>query len=134
MRPRHDPGVWSYLSDGHFYPAKGVAGGGPGRGSDVWKYRWKDGKEERIELEKMSVETVSPEEVLVSESCGGGGFGSPLHRDPERVRRDVREGYVSVDRAREVYGVVLNLGKELFEVDYEETNELREQKKKEMDR
>ena len=78
----------------------------------------------------MSVETVSPEETLVSESCGGGGFGSPLDRDPEGVRRDAREGYVSAEKAREVYGVVLDLEKELFDVDYEETEELRARMKK----
>jgi N-methylhydantoinase B len=37
----------------------------------------------------------------------GGGFGDPLERDPEQVAADVREGFVSANRAREVYGVVL---------------------------
>ena len=40
-------------------------------------------------------------------SGGGGGFGSPLERDPERVAFDVAEGYVTATEAREVYGVVL---------------------------
>src|SRR6185369_1168027 len=39
--------------------------------------------------------------------AGGGGFGDPLTRDPERVRADVRGGYVSPARARDGYGVVL---------------------------
>jgi N-methylhydantoinase B len=43
-------------------------------------------------------------------TSGGGGWGDPLERDPERVLRDVREGYVSVERAREAYGVVLHSG------------------------
>jgi N-methylhydantoinase B len=37
----------------------------------------------------------------------GGGWGSPLERDPERVLADVRNEYVSVEAAREVYGVVV---------------------------
>ncbi|MCC7462126.1 MAG: hydantoinase B/oxoprolinase family protein, partial [Gammaproteobacteria bacterium] len=41
-------------------------------------------------------------------NSGGGGWGSPLARDPERVREDVRNGFVSVARAREVYGVVVD--------------------------
>jgi N-methylhydantoinase B len=35
---------------------------------------------------------------------GGGGYGSPAERDPEAVRRDVREGYVSAEAARRDYG------------------------------
>ena len=38
---------------------------------------------------------------------GGGGFESPLLRDPEAVREDVLDEYVSVEAARERYGVVL---------------------------
>jgi N-methylhydantoinase B len=39
---------------------------------------------------------------------GGGGWGSPSGRDPEAVRRDVREGYVSAEAARRDYGIALN--------------------------
>ena len=38
----------------------------------------------------------------------GGGFGDPLERDVERVVADVRDGLVSVARAREDYGVVID--------------------------
>jgi N-methylhydantoinase B len=38
---------------------------------------------------------------------GGGGFGSPLERDPEAVRKDIVAGVVSLESAREEYGVVL---------------------------
>jgi N-methylhydantoinase B len=38
---------------------------------------------------------------------GGGGWGDPFARDPERVRRDVRDGYVSVAAARADYGVII---------------------------
>jgi N-methylhydantoinase B len=38
---------------------------------------------------------------------GGGGWGAPSERDPEAVRRDVREGYVSPEAARRDYGVVV---------------------------
>jgi N-methylhydantoinase B len=37
---------------------------------------------------------------------GGGGWGDPYSREPERVLRDVRDGYVSLDGARDDYGVV----------------------------
>lgn len=38
---------------------------------------------------------------------GGGGWGDPLHREPERVRIDVRDGYVTVAGAARDYGVVV---------------------------
>jgi N-methylhydantoinase B len=38
---------------------------------------------------------------------GGGGFGNPLEREPERVSRDVRDGYVTIEGAARDYGVVV---------------------------
>ena len=57
------------------------------------------------------------------ESGGGGGYGDPLERDPEAVRADVREGFVSAERARDGYGVVLDAA---GEVDEEATAAARE--------
>ena len=39
---------------------------------------------------------------------GAGGYGPPWERDPQAVRRDVIEDYVSIDGARRDYGVVLD--------------------------
>jgi N-methylhydantoinase B len=39
--------------------------------------------------------------------AGGGGFGDPLERDVEKVRADVLDGNVSIDHARDAYGVVV---------------------------
>ncbi len=39
---------------------------------------------------------------------GGGGWGEPLRREPDRVLSDVRNGYASLEHAREAYGVVIN--------------------------
>jgi N-methylhydantoinase B len=56
----------------------------------------------------ISVDTVVDiGEKLVSEGCGGGGFGDPLDRDPDRVLGSVLAGRVSEERAGSVYGVVL---------------------------
>ena len=43
---------------------------------------------------------LQPGERIVSVSAGGGGYGDPLERAPERVLHDVREGWVSPERAR----------------------------------
>jgi N-methylhydantoinase B len=40
-------------------------------------------------------------------TTGGGGWGDPLEREPDWVQRDVIEGKVSLEAAREDYGVVL---------------------------
>ena len=44
---------------------------------------------------------------LVYQFGGGGGWGDPLARDPAAVLDDVWDEYVSVDAARERYGVVI---------------------------
>ena len=54
---------------------------------------------------------------------GGGGHGDPLEREPAQVTRDVEDGLVSVERARDVYGVVLKEGERpgTYTVDAEAT-------------
>ena len=47
-------------------------------------------------------------DLLRLETCGGGGWGDPWSRDPERVRQDVARGFVSVRGALEDYGVALD--------------------------
>jgi N-methylhydantoinase B len=46
-------------------------------------------------------------EVIRIRTTGGGGWGDPLNRPPDRVAADVRDGKVSAEGAREDYGVVL---------------------------
>jgi N-methylhydantoinase B len=40
--------------------------------------------------------------------AGGGGYGDPLERDPERVAEDVREEKLTIDYVRREYGVVID--------------------------
>ncbi|MEU4327275.1 hydantoinase B/oxoprolinase family protein [Nonomuraea dietziae] len=49
-------------------------------------------------------------EVIRIRTTGGGGWGSPYERDPEKVAADVRDGKVSVEGARTDYGVVFEEG------------------------
>jgi N-methylhydantoinase B len=48
-----------------------------------------------------------PQAMIRYRTNAGGGWGDPLERDPERVRRDVRDEYVSVAGAARDYGVVV---------------------------
>jgi len=66
-----------------------------------------------------------PDQKVVLRLPGGGGFFSPLERDPELVRQDVLNGYVSLQAARDEYGVILN---ESLEIDLQETERLRGEK------
>jgi N-methylhydantoinase B len=61
-------------------------------------------------------------DVLTMEFAGGGGWGDPRERTPERVREDVERGYVSHDAARDDYGVVV---KDDLSVDTAATAKLR---------
>ena len=56
---------------------------------------------------------------------GGGGFEPPLERDPKSVLYDVINKYVTIERAKEDYGVIIN---NKFEINNEETLKLRNQK------
>jgi N-methylhydantoinase B len=91
-------------SDGHETPARGAKGGGDGAPAHAILRR-RDGTEE--ELSGFHRVTVEDGETMISISCGGGGYGDPATREPERVAHDVAEGWVSRERAREVYRVVV---------------------------
>ncbi|GAA5077892.1 N-methylhydantoinase B [Thermocatellispora tengchongensis] len=59
-------------------------------------------RERRVSTKRTRVE---PGDRVTLLTAGGGGHGDPRERDPEAVREDVAEGYVSREAAREVYGV-----------------------------
>src|SRR5579884_4501380 len=57
------------------------------------------------------------------EMPGGGGYGDPYQREPERVLADVLDGYVTVEGAARDYGVVID--PETLTIDVERTTALR---------
>jgi N-methylhydantoinase B len=71
---------------------------------------------------KIITQRLKPGEAFTLRSGGGGGFGSPLERDPELVAHDVREGYVGRRAAEEAYGVAVT---EDGAVDHTRTDALR---------
>jgi len=66
---------------------------------------------------------MKPGDVIVIDVAGGGGFGDPLDRDPEMVQEDVVQGCVSLEKAREDYGVVIDPA--TMKADLKATDELR---------
>ncbi|RQG94913.1 hydantoinase B/oxoprolinase family protein [Natrarchaeobius chitinivorans] len=97
----------------------GLDGGKPGAKNAVVLYPGTD-RERRT---GMMRETFQPGEALSNQSAGGGGYGDPYERDPERVLADVVDGYVSREGAREEYGVVVT---EELEIDRDATKARRE--------
>ena len=61
---------------------------------------------ERI-LGNIDIAIAEPGDVIHIHSPGGGGRGSALEREPERVMLDVARGYVSEEAAASLYGVVI---------------------------
>lgn len=96
-----------WASDGNVNPALGARGGLPGSRSDQFRRR-SDGTVEQ--LDPCGMVRLGPGETIVSISTAGGGYGPPRERPVERVAKDVAEGWVSPERAREVYGVAVTVG------------------------
>ena len=57
-------------------------------------------------IRKNVIETINPGERAANMNPGGGGFGDPFRRSVDAVVSDVRNGLVSIDGARDDYGVV----------------------------
>lgn len=95
-------GRWSVsgIVDRTRYAAPGLLGG-------------KDGAAGEMDLDDgtrphpKSLVDLKPHQVVNLNPPGGGGYGDPLQRDPERVRQDVIYGYVTALQAEKEYGVVV---------------------------
>ena len=109
------PVVHSAMYDRTKFPALGFAGGKTGALGDFFL---SDGTRPHPKAQYR----LSPENKVVLRLPGGGGFFPPSERDPELVRRDVLNGYISLAAAREQYGVLLRDG---AEIDWEGTRRLR---------
>ena len=106
----------SSMFDRVTYPARGRSGGASGLNGRV---RLASG----TELRAKGRQQVPGGDRLIMEMPGGGGFGNPLARDPERVRDDVVNELVSREAAQRDYGVVLTAD---GAVDEKATNRLRQ--------
>ena len=90
--------------DGQVNPPQGVRGGHAGPAAQTFHVHL-DGHENK--LPGVVECQLLPGEFVRGVDCGGGGYGSPLERDPARVLGDVLERWETLARARDVYGVVL---------------------------
>jgi len=102
--PKKDAMTVAIPCDGQMFPPKGVNGGHDSPGARTFKVA-NDGSEER--LPGVAQVTLEPGEWLRGIDNSGGGYGSPLERDPARVLYDVAERWETADRASAIYGVVV---------------------------
>jgi N-methylhydantoinase B len=98
------PTTFTILADRDRQGPWGALGGRAARVAEYVLIR--DGIESHLGS-KSTTDLVTGDIVSVR-SCGGGGYGPPEERDPERVLRDVLEDKVSAERAREEYRVVID--------------------------
>lgn len=83
---------------------QGTAGGLPGDGGR-WMINEGTGEERRLAYAIGEIEQLRQGDTVTHYTPGGGGYGPPQERDPERVRADVEAGLVSVESAAAIYRV-----------------------------
>jgi N-methylhydantoinase B len=121
------PATWSFRAEGLDTPSGyGVQGGLTGGVGEEWiapADTAVDGP--TFVPPKYGVQRLGPARMIV-DTPGGGGWGDPYCRDPQRVLRDVRDEVVSIDAAARDYGVVIRAeGLHGYCIDIEATAALR---------
>jgi N-methylhydantoinase B len=115
---------FSLRSMRHVIAPVGVVGGGPGgKGALIIN----PDKEAKRLPTRYADYPLKAGDVFQLDTPGGGGFGSALQRDPERVRADVVEGYVTPEAAEQAYGVVLRQVDGQWQVDEAATAQRRKE-------
>src|SRR5262245_24430238 len=99
---RRGTGKWSVssIADRTAYAAPGLLGGGAGAPGEV---RMDDGEK----IHAKALRDLGESDVVHVDLPGGGGYGDPFARDPEKVRWDVIDGYVTPEQAEQNYGVAV---------------------------
>jgi N-methylhydantoinase B len=114
-------GVFNGLSDRSYCPPWGLDGGKPGASGSISIRR--KGRKAPKYFRKVTGLRLGAGDLLTFCTGGGGEYGDPLTREPERVAEDVKTGYVSAAQARDVYGVVFRRG--TTNIDAARTDKLR---------
>lgn len=103
-------------------PPQGLFGGKPGK-SGQWIINEGTPEERKLGYAMGDVIFLNYGEVITCITPSGGGYGDPFERNPESVRNDVVQQLISIEKAREEYGVIIEPN--TLEIDYESTQKLR---------
>ncbi|MFD2650105.1 hydantoinase B/oxoprolinase family protein [Brucella rhizosphaerae] len=93
-----------YAADGTTFPPRGVLGGGTGKASETIKLQANGGEEVLPAFAEVVIEEGAK---IAFTASGGGGYGDPRKRDPQRVLATANRGWLSVEAALRIYGVML---------------------------
>lgn len=120
---RENPMRVTIPCDGQFAPPRGMHGGKNGKAGSTLLIQGK----KKIKLPNITNTLITKGETIHGIDSSGGGYGSPLARDPQRVLNDVLEGFESIKKARDIYGVIFtgHVEDESLTVDEKKTKELR---------
>lgn len=108
--------------DRTYFTGWGLKGGKPGGNSSFWL---NPNSNRAVNLKNTDILKIGPGDVVSIASGGAGGWGDPLERDAAAVALDVARGFVSPEKAREEYGVVLAGGEGRVAADVAATERLR---------
>jgi N-methylhydantoinase B len=99
---RRGESKWSVssIADRTNYPAPGLLGGQAGAPGEV-------GLRNGARPNPKALVDLQPDDVVHLNLPGGGGYGDPFERDPEKVLWDVIEGYITPEHAERSYGVAV---------------------------
>ena len=124
MGPRKDPIHILHICNGLESAPIGVRGGTSSKLGENVRID-KDGKEHPYPA--VMVCDLEQGELLRARDQGGGGYGPPVEREPERVLKDVENYIISQETARSVYGVAIAGSRkdDTLKIDFEATEELR---------
>jgi N-methylhydantoinase B len=111
------------FGDGDVEPAFGLYGGLDATLNKI-ELHYPDGRVYQTTTKDL-VEDVPEGTVLFQQAGGGGGYGVPYLRDPTLVAKEVKNGIISIERAKKDYRVILD--PETFELDVEATRRIREE-------
>lgn len=112
--------------DREIFPPFGLAGGTNAGGSGL-KINIGTPQEKDCGMYATGVRLNAGDKIYYT-SAGGGAYGNPLDRDPGLVLEDVMDGWLSIEAARQFYGVAVKVIDEdacLYEIDQKETDSLR---------
>jgi N-methylhydantoinase B len=117
--------------DGSVHAPPGMAGAPPTFLGKIFIRR--EGSVKREVFRTLDMAEMYPGDLLITHAPGGAGWGYPLNRNPEKVRKNVQDGLVSINRARDVYGVLFKAHNmkdpSALEIDDEGTEKLRKEMK-----
>lgn len=124
IQPRNHTMNILYGGSGHTCPAFGLDNASAGAVATHWVEDSKTGDTLNT-LKNSGLTDILESQIWVADTGGGGGHGDPKRRHPEAVLEDVIDGFVSLEHAKNQYGVFIKFENNKYLIDDRETQLLR---------